>query len=73
MKLLYAAAFAAFFYGIVLFIFNTEDDTKRKEGKVWMIWSVIALFVMITIWGIVGILTNTFFGGVTPSLIPQLP
>ena len=71
MVLLYAAAFAAFFYGLVKFIFNAEDATKIEEGRAWMTWSVIALFVMITIWGIVGVLTNTF--GISPLLIPQLP
>ena len=71
MKLLYIVAFAAFFWGIVLFIINTDDDKKRSEGKEWMKWSVIALFVMITVWGIVAILVNTF--GISPLIIPQLP
>jgi len=71
MGLLYAAAFAIFFYGIVLFILNTDDDKKRAEGKEWMKWGVIALFVMLTLWGIVGVLVNTFH--VSPLLIPQLP
>ncbi len=67
---LYMAAFAAFFWGISLFVLNTSDDTKRKEGKTWMLWSVIALFVMITIWGLVGLLVNT--AGISPLIIPQL-
>ncbi len=71
MGLLFAAAFAAFFYGIVVFIFNTDDDKKRSEGKDWMKWSIVALFVMFTLWGIVGVLVNTF--NVSPLLIPQLP
>jgi len=71
MGVLYAAAFAIFFYGIVIFILNTEDDKKRAEGKEWMKWGIVALFVMLTLWGIVGILVNTF--QVSPLLIPQLP
>lgn len=68
--LLYMAAFVAFFWGIALFILNTNDDKKREEGKTWMLWSVIALFVMITIWGLVGLLVNTV--GINPLIIPQL-
>lgn len=70
-SLLYVFAFAAFFWGIALFIFNTNDDKKRTEGKTWMMWSVIALFVMITIWGLVGLLVNTV--GIKPLIIPELP
>lgn len=70
MGLLYMLAFVSFFWGIALFIFNTNDDKKRTEGKSWMGWSVIALFVMITIWGLVGLLVNTV--GVNPLIIPQL-
>ena len=71
MGLLFAAAFAAFFYGIVIFISNSSVDAKRTEGKAWMMWSVVALFVMFTLWGIVGVLVNTF--NLSPLLIPQLP
>ncbi|MEK7143703.1 MAG: hypothetical protein AAB756_02635, partial [Patescibacteria group bacterium] len=50
---------------------------KRKEGKQFMIWAVIALFVMISVWGLVGVLADAFgirvgiprfpTGGYTPS------
>lgn len=67
---LYALAFVAFFWGISLFIFNTNDDKKRQEGKAWMMWSIIALFVMITVWGLVELLVNT--AGISPLIIPRL-
>jgi hypothetical protein len=70
MSLLYAAAFVAFFWGLVQYILNTEDAKKREQSTSWMMWSVIALFVMVALWGIVGLLTRTF--GLTPSVIPQL-
>ncbi|MBI2120511.1 MAG: hypothetical protein HYT94_02715 [Parcubacteria group bacterium] len=71
MVFLYILALTAFFWGIALFILNTDDEKKREEGKKWMFWSLIALFVMLTVWGIVGILVNTF--GVGTTIIPQLP
>lgn len=71
MVFFYMLAFAAFFWGIVLFLLNTGDDTKRQQGKSWMLWSVIALFVMIALWGIIGLITRTL--GINPLIIPLLP
>lgn len=71
MSLLYAVAFAGFFWGIMLFVLNGNDERKRAEGKQWIKWSIIALFVMLTLWGIVGVLTDTF--NISTPVIPQLP
>jgi uncharacterized membrane protein HdeD (DUF308 family) len=70
MAVLYAIAFAVFFWGVVTFIFNTEDDKKREEGKKWMMWGVIALAAMLTVWGLVDVLVNTFH--LSQNVIPQL-
>lgn len=50
-------------------VINPNNEEKRKQGKQYMIWGIIALFVMVSIWGLVAILTNTF--GIK-LLIPQL-
>jgi hypothetical protein len=71
MLVVYAAAFAGFFLGIFLFVSNMEDEKKREEGKKWMLWSIISLFAMIAVWGLVNVLVGTF--GLTPNVIPQLP
>jgi hypothetical protein len=70
MSVLYAVAFVTFFWGLVKYIWNTDDPKGREEGTKWMAWSVLALFVMVTLWGIVGILVRTF--NLTPLVIPQL-
>lgn len=62
-SLLVALAVVFFLVGVVKFMFSVGDETKRKEGKNMMIYGVIGLFVMISVWGLVGLLTNTFFGG----------
>ena len=51
-------ALLAFFWGLARFIFQAGDDEKRKEAKHMMIWSVIAFFVMVSIWGLVNFLGN---------------
>ena len=66
---LFTLATVAFIWGIIQYFLNAENEEKRKKGKNFMIWGIISLFVMISMWGLVGVLTNTF--GVK-TLIPQL-
>jgi hypothetical protein len=50
-----------FFYGLALFIFKSGDPEEQKKGRSIMIWGVVALFVMVSVWGLVRFL-NTAFG-----------
>lgn len=61
-----------FIYGVVNFFLAPDaGDKKREEGKKFMLWGIIGLFVMISVWGLVSILTSTFdTGGVTIPLLP---
>lgn len=67
--LLFTLAVVGFIYGIIQYFLNPDNEEKRKKGKSYMIWGIIALFVMVSMWGLVGILTKTF--GIQ-TLIPQL-
>jgi hypothetical protein len=51
-------AVLAFFWGLIKFIFTAGDS--RDEGKQIMLWGIISLFVIVSIWGIVGFLANLF-------------
>ena len=68
---------AAFFYGLVKFIWNSGDAKKREEGKGIMTWGVIAMFVLVTIWGIIGFMQasigNTQGPGQIKIVTPVLP
>lgn len=58
-----------FMWGIFqLVVSNSEDSRKEAVGVIT--YGVVSLFVMISIWGLVSILTSTFFGG--SLIIPQL-
>lgn len=46
-------ALLVFFWGLVKFIMNAGDEEAVKEGKRLMIWGIVALFVMVSVWGIV--------------------
>ena len=59
-----------FVWGVVQYIM-TGDEAKKKEGRTKMIYGIIGLVVIITMWGIVGLITNTF--GVSGAYTFDLP
>ena len=57
-------ALLVFFWGLAKFILKIGGDAKAvAEGKQLMIWGVIALFVMVSIWGIIYFIGGEIFGG----------
>ena len=69
--LFFAIGLAAFVYGVVQYVINDGEESKKAKGRQFMIWGLIGLTVMFSIWGLVSILSSTFNLG-APS-IPQLP
>ena len=57
--LLIGVALLIFFWGIVRYIASGGEDGKGK-GRSLMLWGVIALFVMVSVFGILQILKGTF-------------
>ncbi|MDZ7726006.1 MAG: hypothetical protein U5L75_00275 [Candidatus Campbellbacteria bacterium] len=49
-----------FLYGLARFVFSLGSSDNLEEGKRIMFWGIIALFMVVSFWGIVTILTNTF-------------
>jgi hypothetical protein len=47
-------------WGVVQYILNNEEEAKREKGKQFMLWGIIALFVMFSVWGLIKVLGNTF-------------
>jgi 4-amino-4-deoxy-L-arabinose transferase-like glycosyltransferase len=58
--LIFALAFMLFMWGVVQYVINDTEEAKREKGKQFMIWGIIALFVMFSVWGLVKVLTGTF-------------
>ena len=58
--LLFIIATAAFIWGVVQTVINPDEEEKREKGRQFMLWGVIALTVMVSMWGLVRLLGNTF-------------
>ena len=48
-----------FLYGAAQYILESKDEGKREEGRQVMLYGVLALFVMVSIAGIVQVLSNS--------------
>ncbi len=70
--LLFAIAFIMFLYGVAkAYIFSGGDASKREEGHKLILWGIIGFVVMISLWGLVNIVANTF--GLAGYGAPPLP
>lgn len=59
--LAFAVALVVFLYGVIkYFIAGGANEDKRKEGTQLMIYSIIGFVLMVSIWGIVNIVSGAF-------------
>ncbi len=58
--LIFALALAMFVWGVVQFVINSSEEAKKEKGRQFMLWGIIALAVMVSVWGLVKILSTTF-------------
>jgi uncharacterized membrane protein YgcG len=47
-------------WGVFLYIAKADDPAKRAEGMRFVAYGVLGVFIMISMWGFVNILQNTF-------------
>jgi len=70
--LVFAVALVMFIWGLFMtFIMGSDNPEKQKEGKQLMLWGIIAFFVMVSVWGLVNILTG--IAGVGSVEAPTTP
>ncbi|MBP9760378.1 MAG: hypothetical protein KBD24_03350 [Candidatus Pacebacteria bacterium] len=56
----FGIAFVVFLWGVVTFIHKAGDDAEIAKGRQRMLWGVVGLFVIASVWGIVAILQALF-------------
>ncbi|MBI2046368.1 MAG: hypothetical protein HYT28_03045 [Parcubacteria group bacterium] len=60
-----------FLWGVGKYIMSSGDSEKQEEARGMMIYGIIGLFVMVSVWGLVNILVQTV--GLDSGAIPNLP
>lgn len=69
--ILMVIASVVFIWGIITYILAAGNDDRKKEAKSLILWGLVALFVIVAMWGLVQILGKTF--GVESTGIPTAP
>ncbi len=60
---LVALALLYFFWGIANFILKSGEKDERKKGKERMVWGLVALFLILSVSGLLAVVQRTFFPG----------
>lgn len=55
-----ALALLYFFWGLANYILNANNEEEKKKGRTIMIWGILALFIMVSVWGIINVVRDTF-------------
>jgi uncharacterized membrane protein len=53
-------ALVLFVFGIFEFIKGADNDEARNKGKQHMIWGIVGLFIMVSVFAIIRVLLDTF-------------
>ena len=62
-------AIVVFFWGLIRYLVSVGEE--KSEGLQIMFYGVIAIFVMVSIWGIIRLLQSTFKVTSTDPVIPK--
>jgi hypothetical protein len=75
--LVVALSLLAFLWGLAMYILSlgsSEGDKNKNKGRDLMVYGILTLFVIVSVWGLVNILKATIFpSGAAPSAAPQIP
>jgi uncharacterized membrane protein len=53
-----ALAVLVFIWGVIEFMANADNQEKRTIGKRHLVWGIIGMFIMASVYGIIQIIQN---------------
>ncbi len=56
---MFAVATLYFFWGVYKFIRDADSDTARTTGRDSILWGLLGMFVMVSVYGIMWLICNT--------------
>lgn len=70
-------AVVAMFYGIIMYMFKKDDATEHKKWLSFIGMSLVGLFVMVSVWGLVAFMGSVLGisqgGGINTPALPVQP
>lgn len=60
LPLIIGIAVLLFLWGLVQYILKADDAEARASARSLMIWGVVIIFVMVSLWGLVNLLDSVF-------------
>ena len=64
--IIFALAFVVFIWGIVSYFFlHGDNETSRKEGRQFILWGILGMVVLVSVFGFVNIMLSAL--GLTPT------
>ena len=66
--LMFAVALLVFFWGLLRLIWYSNSDEERDTGRRVIVWGIVGMLIMISVYGSINLLLSTF-GISTPDYI----
>ncbi|MFA6601662.1 MAG: hypothetical protein WCT02_02265 [Candidatus Paceibacterota bacterium] len=60
--LLFGVAILYFVWGVLQLVFHGDDSDARKKGQMTILYGSIGIFIMVSAWGIIYLISNTVKG-----------
>lgn len=58
-KIIFLFALIVFIWGVFQYIKNSDSDSERETGRKHMLWGIVGMFIMISVFGIMSLIMNT--------------
>ncbi|MBP9771523.1 MAG: hypothetical protein KBD16_01200 [Candidatus Pacebacteria bacterium] len=68
--LIFGLAFLMFIWGLVTFLKDKDSDEGRETGKKNIIWGILGMVIMVSVFGIINIIAGTI--GAKPPTSQQM-
>lgn len=70
---LIACAVVYFLYGVLQYVIMGDDEEKKEKAKTTILYGIVGIFVMVSVYGLVKLVQNTFGVGINDTNSPSTP
>ena len=58
-EIAFGVALVVFVYGVLRLVLNASDEEVRSSAKNSILWGTVGMFIMVSAWGIIYLVSNT--------------